>query len=105
MFNQRSASANAIGWRWIFFINIPIGLLSIFLTTRFVHDPPAFAEERKTVREDLFEAIAYEFVADIVGTPSYLDQTHNRSVICNAGVLMAGYATDDERLINYGLYG
>jgi DHA2 family multidrug resistance protein len=37
-------------WRWIFFINIPIGLLSIFLTSRFVHDPPAFAEERKTVR-------------------------------------------------------
>jgi DHA2 family multidrug resistance protein len=37
-------------WRWIFFINIPIGLLSMFLTTRFVHDPPAFAEERKSVR-------------------------------------------------------
>src|SRR6202789_996736 len=37
-------------WRWIFFINIPIGILSLFLTNRFVHDPPAFAEERKTVR-------------------------------------------------------
>jgi DHA2 family multidrug resistance protein len=37
-------------WRWVFFINIPVGLLSMFLTTRFVHDPPAFAKERKTVR-------------------------------------------------------
>ncbi len=37
-------------WRWVFFINIPVGLLSMFLTTRFVHDPPAYAEERKTVR-------------------------------------------------------
>src|SRR5579863_1594497 len=37
-------------WRWIFFINIPVGLLSLYLTTRFVHDPPAFAEERKSVR-------------------------------------------------------
>jgi DHA2 family multidrug resistance protein len=37
-------------WRWIFFINIPIGLLSMYLTTRFVFDPPQFAEERKTVR-------------------------------------------------------
>lgn len=37
-------------WRWVFFINIPIGILSLFLTTRFVHDPPAFAAERKTVR-------------------------------------------------------
>jgi len=37
-------------WRWVFFINIPIGLLSMYLTTRFVHDPPYFEEERKTVR-------------------------------------------------------
>lgn len=37
-------------WRWVFLINIPIGLLSLYLTSRFVHDPPAFAEERKTVR-------------------------------------------------------
>ncbi|HYK90532.1 MAG TPA: DHA2 family efflux MFS transporter permease subunit [Acidobacteriota bacterium] len=27
-------------WRWIFFINIPIGILSIFLTTLVVSDPP-----------------------------------------------------------------
>jgi MFS transporter, DHA2 family, multidrug resistance protein len=27
-------------WRWIFFINIPIGLLSIVLTSALVHDPP-----------------------------------------------------------------
>jgi DHA2 family multidrug resistance protein len=37
-------------WRWIFFINIPIGLLSLFLTNRFVHDPPEFQAERATVR-------------------------------------------------------
>jgi DHA2 family multidrug resistance protein len=38
-------------WRWVFLINIPIGLLSMFLSSRFVHDPPAFMEERKTVRD------------------------------------------------------
>lgn len=37
-------------WRWVFFINIPVGILSMVLTSRFVHDPPAFAEERRTVR-------------------------------------------------------
>jgi MFS transporter, DHA2 family, multidrug resistance protein len=37
-------------WRWVFLINIPVGLLSLFLTSRFVHDPPSYAEERKTVR-------------------------------------------------------
>src|SRR6266852_9922070 len=37
-------------WRWVFFINIPIGLLSLFLTNRFVHDLESYAEERKSVR-------------------------------------------------------
>ena len=37
-------------WRWIFFINIPVGLLSMALTSRFVQDPASFADERKTVR-------------------------------------------------------
>lgn len=43
---------NNYNWRWIFFINIPIGLVSLFLTNRFVHDPPSFAAERKTARRD-----------------------------------------------------
>ncbi len=38
-------------WRWVFLINIPIGILSMYLTGRFVHDPPQFAEERKRVRD------------------------------------------------------
>jgi DHA2 family multidrug resistance protein len=37
-------------WRWVFFINIPVGILSLLLTNRFVHDPESFAEERKSVR-------------------------------------------------------
>ncbi len=27
-------------WRWIFFINVPVGLLSLFLTSQLVEDPP-----------------------------------------------------------------
>jgi MFS transporter, DHA2 family, multidrug resistance protein len=27
-------------WRWIFFINIPVGLLSVFLTSMLISDPP-----------------------------------------------------------------
>lgn len=27
-------------WPWIFYINVPIGILNILLVTRFIHDPP-----------------------------------------------------------------
>ena len=27
-------------WRWIFFINVPVGMLSLFLSNRMVEDPP-----------------------------------------------------------------
>jgi DHA2 family multidrug resistance protein len=37
-------------WRWVFLINIPIGILSLYLTNRFVQDPPAFKKERESVR-------------------------------------------------------
>jgi DHA2 family multidrug resistance protein len=38
-------------WRWIFFINIPIGILAMFLSARILKDPPAFELERATVRK------------------------------------------------------
>ncbi len=34
-------------WRWIFFINIPVGFVSIFLTRFMVQDPPYFEKQRK----------------------------------------------------------
>src|SRR5215472_17481703 len=27
-------------WRWIFFVNIPVGILSLLLTSRLIQDPP-----------------------------------------------------------------
>ena len=34
-------------WHWIFFINLPIGALSMFLTSRMVEDPPWLKGERR----------------------------------------------------------
>ncbi|MBV8867700.1 MAG: DHA2 family efflux MFS transporter permease subunit, partial [Acidobacteriaceae bacterium] len=34
-------------WHWIFFINLPVGALSLFLTHRLVEDPPWIAEEKR----------------------------------------------------------
>jgi MFS transporter, DHA2 family, multidrug resistance protein len=38
-------------WRWIFFINIPIGIISLIMTSRVVSDPPEFTREVKAARE------------------------------------------------------
>ena len=35
-------------WHWIFFINIPVGILSLFLTQRLVEDPPWLKEQKKS---------------------------------------------------------
>lgn len=37
-------------WRWIFFINIPIGIVAFFLSSKLVKDPPAFDAGRASVR-------------------------------------------------------
>jgi len=41
-------------WRWIFFINIPIGCLALFLCSRVLKDPPAFEAERAAIRNGRF---------------------------------------------------
>src|SRR5579872_3387219 len=34
-------------WRWIFFINIPVGILSLLLTARLIEDPPYIKQNTK----------------------------------------------------------
>ena len=48
-------------WRWIFFINIPVGLLSLFLTSRLVEDPPYF--ERRSVKDLHIDYIGLSAIA------------------------------------------
>jgi DHA2 family multidrug resistance protein len=36
-------------WRWIFFLNIPVGILSLVLTSRIVEDPPYLQKMKKMV--------------------------------------------------------
>src|SRR5271155_3742866 len=38
-------------WRWIFFINIPIGIISLILTKREGSDPPEFTREVEAARK------------------------------------------------------
>jgi DHA2 family multidrug resistance protein len=38
-------------WRWCFFINIPVAIVSLFLTSRIVEDPPHIVAEVKRVQK------------------------------------------------------
>ncbi len=39
-------------WRWIFFINVPVGIISLWLSNRLVHDPEDFTRERKRAKAE-----------------------------------------------------
>jgi len=53
-------------WRWIFFINIPVGIISLLLTSRLIQDPPYF--RRRKVGETHIDYIGLSFVALGLGT-------------------------------------
>ncbi len=47
-------------WHWIFFINVPIGIISLILTQRVVHDPPHVieAKEKQGEKTDYFGIVS-----------------------------------------------
>jgi len=53
-------------WRWIFFINIPVGMLSLLLTSRLIQDPPYF--KRRKLSETRIDYTGLGFVALGLGT-------------------------------------
>ena len=38
-------------WRWIFYINLPVGILAFFLVSRLVQDPPWIKADRANLRK------------------------------------------------------
>ena len=50
-------------WRWIFFINIPVGILAFFLVTRLVEDPPWIKADRSKLRNMDYVGLAFLTIA------------------------------------------
>jgi MFS transporter, DHA2 family, multidrug resistance protein len=54
-------------WRWIFYINVPISIVSLFMSYRFVEDPPYLKEERVKARKGGIDFTGLGLVALGVG--------------------------------------
>jgi len=48
-------------WRWIFLMNLPVGLLALFLVIKYVDDPPFL--RRLTLKESKVDYIGFGFLA------------------------------------------
>jgi DHA2 family multidrug resistance protein len=50
-------------WRWIFFINIPVGILAFFLVSRMVEDPPWIKADRSLLRKMDYLGLSFLIIA------------------------------------------
>ena len=50
-------------WRWIFFINIPVGILAFFLVTRLVDDPPWIKADPSRLRHMDYMGLGFLAIA------------------------------------------
>lgn len=55
-------------WHWIFFINVPVGVLSLLLTAHFVEDPPAVKERTKKSRTVTIDYLGAGLIALALGS-------------------------------------
>ena len=54
-------------WRWIFYVNIPFGLLSLFFTSFMVHDPPHMRKAKQEARRNPVDFVGLVLVATGLG--------------------------------------
>lgn len=54
-------------WRWIFYINIPFGILSLFLTSFMVKDPPYLSRARRAVQSQPIDFLGLVLIGTGLG--------------------------------------
>jgi EmrB/QacA subfamily drug resistance transporter len=104
------AITSAIGWRWIFFVNVPIGVLAIFLTLAKV----AESRDERTRRVDwvgfvTFSGSLFLLVFGLVrGNDLGWGSTTIISMFVGSGLLMAAFIVNEhwfkEPMLDLGLF-
>jgi len=54
-------------WRWIFYINVPVGVLSLYLTNKIVEDPPYIKTEGARMRQNPIDYIGLGLITVGIG--------------------------------------
>ncbi len=70
-----------------------------------VYNLKSWTPEERQQLKDFFADVASQFYHPVLTGNTYINATHNRAALCTSAVLMAGYATDNEDLVNIALYG
>jgi DHA2 family multidrug resistance protein len=55
---------DSYSWRWIFYINLPVGILALFLAATFIEDPPYV----RAMTREAIDALGFAFMALWLGT-------------------------------------
>jgi DHA2 family multidrug resistance protein len=66
-------------WRWIFFINVPIGILSLFLSSRMVEDPPHVVNAREAARTQGIDFVGLALIGISLGAFQIVADTGERN--------------------------
>ncbi len=74
-------------WHWIFFINLPVGILSFFLSNRMVEDPPHLVERREASKHLKVDFTGLALVGIGVGLLEYtLDRGQEKDWFSDPGI-------------------
>src|SRR5580692_10545446 len=74
-------------WHWIFFINLPVGILSFFLSNRMVEDPPHLIERREASKHLNVDFTGLALVGIGVGLLEYtLDRGQEKDWFGDMGI-------------------
>jgi DHA2 family multidrug resistance protein len=74
-------------WHWIFFINLPVGLLSLYLTNRIVEDPPHLVARKEASKHLKVDFLGLGLIAIGVGLLEFtLDKGQEKDWFSDVGI-------------------
>ncbi|PYR74563.1 MAG: EmrB/QacA family drug resistance transporter [Acidobacteria bacterium] len=65
-------------WRWIFFVNVPVGVLSLYLSNRMVEDPPHLVRAREEATRQGIDFMGLAMIGIALGSFQVVADTGER---------------------------